>query len=227
MHTRGFLANARKDPSTTTLYKRRALRSLTRLELVKILRIDLPLLLTLLTYLSRIKSHGPSFYSLRYIESRYAIVAKNSHRFITIRTHQRKPTYPPTHPTPLFSNAFIALPPPLLPCQGPRYKTIDRAERRKCVCIYGRETSLPINIPKSGLTTVPHRLHSEPAEIPRRTADPCHVAIVGDGFRGKKGRGEGREGGISAGPHGLIAPVDLSAAKRRKGRDGWKCQNAR
>lgn len=115
----------------------------------------------------------------------------------------------PTHSSPA--------PSPPLPCQGPRYKTIDRAERRKCVCIYGRETSLPINIPKSGLTTVPHRLRS--AEIPRRTADPCHVAIVGDDSVAKKGEREGgREGGISAGPHGLIAPVDLSAAKRWGGR---------
>lgn len=139
------------------------------------------------------KSHERTSFSIfRYIENRYAIVAKNSHRFITIRTHQRKPTYPPTRrSTPLFSiRIHRPLPFPPLPCQGPRYKTIDRAERRKCVCIYGRETSLPINIPKSGLTTVPHRLHS--AEIPRRTADPCHVAIVGDRFRGQK-RGE-REG---------------------------------
>lgn len=52
---------------------------------------------------------------------------------------------------------------------------------------------------------------------------PTRVAIVGDDSVAKKGEGEG----ISAGPRGLIAPVDLSAARRRKGRDGWKWQNAR
>lgn len=54
---------------------------------------------------------------------------------------------------------------------------------------------------------------------------PTRVAIVGDDSVAKKGEGEGE--GISAGPRGLIAPVDLSAARRRKGRDGWKWQNAR
>ena len=136
---------------------------------------------------SRVKiTRSKFFFSPRYIENRYAIVAKNSHRFITIRTHQRKPTYPPTH---LFSNAFIALPPPPLPRQGPRYKTIDRAERRKCVCIYisGRETSLPINIPKSGLTNVPHRAttaHGTGRNSVRRNGRPYRRRR----FRGKKER---------------------------------------